>query len=50
VTAEGRLVVPEDYVLCLGSGKVDRGRRLLERLIADLRARRLLRAARQPAL
>jgi hypothetical protein len=38
----GSVVVPADYVQLLGDGVVDRGRRILDRIVADIRGRPVL--------
>jgi len=45
--AAGRIVVPRDCVEHLGDGDLDRGRRVLDRIIADIRDRRILQRVRQ---
>jgi len=36
--ADGRIIVPTDYVQRLGDGDYDRGKRFLERVLADIPA------------
>jgi hypothetical protein len=38
---DGSVIVPADYVTRLGNGMVDRGRGVLDRIIGELRARRV---------
>jgi hypothetical protein len=44
ITADGRIVVPRH---CLGHGAVDRGKRFLDRIISEIRARRTLMMSRE---
>ena len=46
ITADGRILVPRLCLERLGGGAVDRGKRLLDRVISDLRARRTLMRSR----
>jgi hypothetical protein len=41
-TAGGRVFVPADVVLLLGDGTVDRGKRVLEKVVNEIRHRRVL--------
>ena len=41
-TADGRLFVPADVVLLLGDGAADRGKRVLEKTVNEIRHRRVL--------
>jgi hypothetical protein len=41
-TADGRVFVPADVVLLLGDGSIDRGRRVMERIVNEIRHRRVL--------
>jgi hypothetical protein len=41
-TAGGRVFVPADVVLLLGDGRVDRGKRVLKRIVNEVRQRRML--------
>jgi hypothetical protein len=41
-TANGRVFVPADVVLLLGDGAADRGKRVLERIVNEIRHRRVL--------
>jgi hypothetical protein len=47
IDGDGRLVVPAHYVRRLGDRSIDRGKGALERIIADIRGRRVLLLARQ---
>ena len=38
---DGSVIVPADYVTRLGNGMVDRGRGVLDRIIGEIRARRV---------
>jgi hypothetical protein len=40
---DGRVVVPAEMVQRLGEGMVDRGRRILDRIVGDIRGHRVLR-------
>ena len=40
---DGRVVVPAEMVQRLGEGMVDRGRRILDQIVGDIRCRRVLR-------
>ena len=46
-TADGRVFVPTDVVLLLGDGAADRGKRVLEKIVNEIRHRRVL--SRLPA-
>ena len=41
-TADGRVFVPADVVLLLGDGAADRGKRVLEKIVNEIRHRRVL--------
>jgi hypothetical protein len=41
-TVDGRVFVPADVVLLLGDGSIDRGRRVMERIVNEIRHRRVL--------
>jgi hypothetical protein len=41
-TVDGRLFVPADVVLLLGDGTIDRGKRVLEKIVNEIRHRRVL--------
>jgi hypothetical protein len=47
IRPDGSVVVPADYVMRLGDGAVDRGRRVLERLVSDIRAHRIRKMMRR---
>ena len=47
-TVDGKMVVPAAVLLQLGDGTVDRGRRVLENIVNEIRQRRVL--DRLPAL
>ena len=47
-TVDGKMVVPAAVLLQLGDGTVDRGRRVLEKIVNEIRQRRVL--DRLPAL
>jgi hypothetical protein len=40
--ADGRAVVPADVLLLLGDGAIDSGRRVLERIVSEVRHHRML--------
>ena len=40
---DGRVLVPAEMVQRLGEGMIDRGRRILDRIVGDIRAHRVLR-------
>ena len=42
LTSEGRAVVPADVLLQLGGGAIDSGRRVLERIVSEVRHHRML--------
>src|ERR1700716_3945381 len=44
---DGRVVVPANHVMRLGDGAVDRGGRVLERLVSDIRAHRIRKMMRR---
>ena len=41
-TVDGRMFVPSDVVLLIGDGAVDRGKRVLEKIVNEIRHRRVL--------
>ena len=42
IGAHGKVVVPAELMLALGDGEIDRGRRVVERIVSDLRHHRML--------
>ena len=46
IRPDGSVVVPANHVMRLGDGAVDRGRRVLERLVSDIRAHRIRKMMR----
>jgi hypothetical protein len=49
-TVDGRMFVPSDVVLLIGDGAVDRGKRVLQKIVNEIRHRRVLnRLAAMPA-
>ena len=47
IRPDGSVVVPANHVMRLGDGAVDRGRRVLERLVSDIRAHRIRKMMRR---
>ena len=43
VTPDGKVVVPANLILLLGDGEIDRGRRVVERIVSEIRHHRMLR-------
>ena len=41
--ADGKVVVPAEVMLVLGDGEIDRGRRVVERIVSEIRHHRMLR-------
>jgi hypothetical protein len=41
-TVDGRVFVPADVVLLLGDGAMDRGKQVLEKVVNEVRHRRVL--------
>ena len=40
--ADGKVVVPAEVMLVLGDGEIDRGRRVVERIVSEIRHHRML--------
>ena len=47
IRPDGSVVVPANHVMRLGDGAVDRGGRVLERLVSDIRAHRIRKMMRR---
>ena len=43
MTSDGKVVVPANLILLLGDGEIDRGRRVVERIVSEIRHHRMLR-------
>ena len=43
IGAHGKVVVPAELMLALGDGEIDRGRRVVERIVSEIRHHRMLR-------
>ena len=42
MTSDGKVVVPANLILLLGDGEIDRGRRVVERIVSEIRHHRML--------